>query len=400
MASAQNRIEIDDFEGFHFLIFFEDNYIYMKISNNETKSLYEKIIEECDLDDIGNITNLNDLFIFFQKGLYQNDEYKIQIIETDSHNLQLLLEKQINEEQKIQSNLYLPKKFSEDEEQKTKIDETENKHQMEIQRIREEYQTEIQRNREEHQIEIQTIQEDINHFKNQCLVGILKQYQKILSSGSSDNQESLVRIEEKHKREMMSIRHDMEQIVSEMRFLKSCLETVEICIGIGDNGIIAGNWQEYSVRVLFSIQNLHITHVAQNTAHCNVRTLTNNLHLSSIDFANIRRLYQLRSLTYVKRNNDNTNFDFQQINNGILEILDFNNNNTAIMSNLSSIERIPSLKHLTIRSAPNLSNASEYIRLLPNLKNLTFVGCPKIQSEDSGKLRQYCDSKGIVLMIQ
>jgi hypothetical protein len=205
MASAQNNIEIDDFEGFQFLVFFEDNYIYMKISNNETKSLYEKIIEEYDLDDIGNITNLNDLFIFFQKGLYQDDEYEIRIIETDSQNLELLLEKQINEEQKIQSNLYLPKKFSEDEEQKKKIDETENKHQIEIQRIQQEHRMEIQRIQEEHQMEIQRIREK--------------------------HQNGIQRIREEHQTETQHFRHRLDEVLNEFESCQEERDTMFVCFG-------------------------------------------------------------------------------------------------------------------------------------------------------------------------
>ncbi len=358
MASAQNHFEVENYENFNFTISLETNHVYIRMVNIITFQSYEKNIEMYDLES-GNIRNLDSLFKFFKKVLHQIDNYEIQI-QIYSEYVNIFLKKEIDDLYTIQTNVQIP---------------------------------------------------------------------KILSSSSSSHHESLIRMEEKHKREMISIRQEMELMVSQMKFLKSCLEMTQVCIGqsrYNSHSIL----RDYDRMIPFCVSEISICYSRGHNqeTHLNYNFNSTTIYLHIIYFNNIRRLYNLKKIKYTRyytssnhtgnfnefRNpnelpylasaginyTQTPNFNFGKLNNQVLEELEFNNNGFVEQVNLSTIENIPSLKKLTIELAPNLSNASEYIRLLPNLTHLTFKTCPKIQSEDSGRLRQYCDSKGIILMIQ
>lgn len=90
-------------------------------------------------------------------------------------------------------------------------------------------------------------------------------------------------------------------------------------------------------------------------------------------------------------------FDFGKFYNEILE--EFSITNLNGVSTLESVEKMKTLNTLEIVNADQLSNASTYIAQLPNLKSLTFKNCPKIVSDDSAKLQDYCRKKHITLSI-
>jgi hypothetical protein len=180
MASAQNKIEVDDFEGFQFLVFNEDDYLYIRITNNESLSLYEKMIEETDLTDYGNIFDLNELYLFFSNVFnHENESQYKMIIETSTDFLEICLKKKVGDQFLVQTRIHIPKIFSESEKQKELLSEIDNRHRDEvssvssmkqleidsleerIRNIQEEHQREIQRIRKEHQMEIQRIREEI-----------------------------------------------------------------------------------------------------------------------------------------------------------------------------------------------------------------------------------------------
>ena len=95
--------------------------------------------------------------------------------------------------------------------------------------------------------------------------------------------------------------------------------------------------------------------------------------------------------------NSNEKFDFGKFNNGILE--EFNLINAHDLDDLNTVEKLQSLKLLSIENAIHLKNVFQYIILLPNLNNLIFKNCPSIISEDINKLTDYCRKKDIVLSI-
>jgi hypothetical protein len=175
MASAQNKIEVDNFEGFQFLVFNEDDYLYIRIQNNESLSLYEKMIEETDLTDYGNIFDLNELYLFFSNVFNHENESQYQmIIETSTDFLEICLKKKVGDQFLVQTRIHIPKIFSESEKQKELLSEIDNRHRDEVSSVTSMKQLEIDsleeriRNiQEEHQREITSLQGIIRNMEDE-----------------------------------------------------------------------------------------------------------------------------------------------------------------------------------------------------------------------------------------
>ncbi len=212
-----------------------------------------------------------------------------------------------------------------------------------------------------------------------------------------------------------------------MEKLLTLMLDCEICIGtirINNNPCTAAyNNVKIPYNVKLNIKELFI-HQGDTNNHGEVHINTYGSHIRitmfHIFYGMLRKLPNLKKITYIRdtalenefriHNNHHgvtytpeidcvmpVQFDFGKFYNGVLEEFSITHFNT--ISTLESIEKMETLRSLEIVNADQLSNASTYIAQLPNLKNLTFKNCPKIASDDSAKLQDYCRKKNITLSI-
>lgn len=250
----------------------------------------------------------------------------------------------------------------------------------------------------------------------------------IIQSSDMEISSTVMRLEAKQKGDVeMLIRRmtEMERMLSIMSFAEISIGDIKCYQDVSGAG---GCVLFKSLYVPFSTQNLYLEHIpTYNNPHQNHlcyrykainETLTrdikqtykikfNHLYFNKLKLLpNLKKIHYIRDTTAEKEysstiGDDDSRFldcfDFDVLNNSILE--DLTIVNFPGVSSLTTIEKIQSLKVLQIENADQLSNASEYIKRLPNLKKLTFSGCPKIISEDSGRLNKYCADNGIEIHI-
>ncbi len=358
--------EFEDFENFQVTISKSSDAIYLRLLNKVTYQNYEVNIQSFDLQSIP-IKNLENVYIFMIKCFEKKPKHNVTIeIKMEELSLQFL--SQLEEYFEIKFGLNVP---------------------------------------------------------------------LIIQTSDVELSTSVMRLEAKQKGDVeMLIRR-----MNEMEKMLNILNFTEICIG--DIWVIHHGWynnpqygqHEIKTRtnqrlyLPFSIKNLHLIH--KNTRCANNHTETHSLGLDEnhntiqrqnnetyiVNFnhlywnklkllPNLKKIHFTRDLTAEQSHNgmvgdDNSRFpnpfDFGILNNDILE--DLTIVNFPGLSTLTTIEKIQSLKILHIDNADQLSNASEYIKKLPNLKKVTFSRCPKIISEDSGKLNKYCADNSIQINI-
>ncbi len=355
--------EFEDFENFQVTISKSSDAIYLRLLNKVTYQNYEVNIQSFDLQSIP-IKNLENVYIFMIKCFEKKPKHNVTIeIKMEELSLQFL--SQLEEYFEIKFGLNVP---------------------------------------------------------------------LIIQTSDVELSTSVMRLEAKQKGDVeMLIRR-----MNEMEKMLNILNFTEICIG--DVWVFFEGWcpdHGYRTRTRtiqrlylpFSIKNLHLIH--KNTRCANNHSEIQNLGLDEnhntiqrqnnetyiVNFnhlywnklkllPNLKKIHFTRDLTAEQSHNgmvgdDNSRFpnpfDFGILNNDILE--DLTIVNFPGLSTLTTIEKIQSLKILHIDNADQLSNASEYIKKLPNLKKVTFSRCPKIISEDSGKLNKYCADNSIQINI-
>ncbi len=210
-----------------------------------------------------------------------------------------------------------------------------------------------------------------------------------------------------------------------MEKLLTLMLDCEICIGtIRMEGTGHGSLE--NVKLPYNVKiNIQELYIEQGNANCwgevyiNIHTHL-EIRMHHIFYGKIRKLPYLKKIRYIRdtalenafrvHNNYQSirytpeidcvmpaKFDFGKFYNGVLEEFSITHFNT--IATLESVEKMETLTSLEIVNADQLSNASTYIAQLPKLKNLTFKNCPKIVSDDSAKLQDYCRKKNITLSI-
>ncbi len=354
--------QFENFDNFHITISLTKEYIYFRVLNSITYINYEGNITISELQK-GNIRSLDKAYLFFIKCFEKKPKHNISIL-----------------------------------------------------------------------IQMSSIELDFNAELDEYFTAFCKiELESVETTSEMEVSSSLLRLEAKQKSdiEMLSRR------ISDMEKMLSILSFTEICIG--DVWVIHYGWtnpgHELRTRTIqrlylpFSIKTLNLIH--KNTRCANNHSEIQNIGLDenhttiqrqadetyTVRFnhlywnklrllPNLTKILYTRDITAEQAHNQlvggddsrfSNPFDFGIFNNNILE--DLTIVNFPAVSTLTTIEKIQSLKVIHIDNADQLSNACEYIKLLPNLKKLTFTRCPKIISEDSGKLNKYCADHNIEINI-
>ncbi len=354
----ENNCLIPNFDGFQITLNKSSDSIYFRILNSVTYQCYETSISQSDLRN-GNVNNIQKAFVLYKKSFMKEKDYNV-VMEVKEGNITLLFTALFDECFELSSKITIP---------------------------------------------------------------------EIVSSDEMDVSSALVRVEMKQKEDISKIMEKMLQMEKLLTLMLDC----EICIGTirldniqnmhSTGGIHIYNNVKIQYNVKINIQELYINQGNTNSygeVHINTYTPHLGIKMFHIFYGMLRKLPNLKKITYIRdtalenefriHNNHHgvtytpeidcvmpVQFDFGKFYNGVLEEFSITHFNT--ISTLESIEKMETLRSLEIVNADQLSNASTYIAQLPNLKNLTFKNCPKIASDDSAKLQDYCRKKNITLSI-
>lgn len=349
----ENNCLIPNFNGFQITLNKSSDSIYFRILNSVTYQCYETSISQSDLRN-GNVNNIQKAFVLYKKSFMKEKDYNV-VMEVKEGNITLLFTALFDECFELSSKITIP---------------------------------------------------------------------EIVSSDEMDVSSALVRVEMKQKEDNLKLENIMKRMF-EMESLLQVILDCEICIGILHNN----NNQCEQFNVPLNIVSLDIKkHANTNVLLSPIRYYNKNNHIYQIFYGRIRKLKFMKKLVFerdIQRENQIRNgyvnritegylpyetlsdvnldiimpekFDFGKFYNGILE--EFSITHLNGIATLESVEKMETLTSLEIVNADQLSNASTYIAQLPNLKNLTFKNCPKIASDDSAKLQDYCRKKNITLSI-
>ncbi len=358
----ENNCLIPNFDGFQITLNKSSDSIYFRILNSVTYQCYETSISQSDLRN-GNVNNIQKAFVLYKKSFMKEDHYNV-VMEVKEGNITLLFTALFDECFELSSKITIPEIVSSDE--------------MDV---------------------------------SSALVRVeMKQ--------KEDNQE----LERKFNQEISNIMKKMIEMESIIQVMLDC----EICIGtLCNNANLTAPFYTSLNTINLEIK----TYQAINQALSTIREYNcGNNYIYQIFYGRIRKLKFMKKLVferditreteirnaYTNRQGHNhlpyetlqnkdldmimpDKFDFGKFYNGVLEKFSITHLNGV--ATLESVEKMETLTSLEIVNADQLSNASTYIAQLPNLKNLTFKNCPKIASDDSAKLQDYCRKKNITLSI-
>lgn len=354
----ENNCLIPNFDGFQVTLNKSADSIYFRIVNSVTYQCYEKSITQIDLRN-SNVNTIQKAFVLYKKSFMKENHYNL-VIEVKEGILSLIFKAIFDECFELSSIIYIP---------------------------------------------------------------------EIVSVDEIDVSSALIRVEMKQKEDISRIMDKMLQMESLLQYLFSSGET---CIG---------TFKQYSNQMIvndkfyipLNIEILNIINAAHNSlavnhTQMNIREYLNINCIDVIFYGTVRKLKFLKKLNYTRDVNIEKNirnayvsnssydqmsinylkdteldmvmpekFDFGKFYNGILE--EFSITNLNGVATLESVEKMKTLNTLEIVNADQLSNASTYIVKLLKLKSLTFKNCPKIVSDDSAKLQDYCRKKNITLSI-
>ena len=351
----ENNCLIPNFDGFQVTLNKSTDAIYFRIVNSVTYQCFEKSITQIDLRN-GNVNNIQKAFVLYKKSFMKENHYNL-VIEVKEGILSLIFKAIFDECFELSSKIDIP---------------------------------------------------------------------EIVSADEIDVSSALVRVEMKQKEDISRIMEKMLQMESLLQVMLDC----EICIGTIRMDSNSNSYTQHAYNnvkipyhIKINVQELYIDQGITNLygeVHINTYAQHQRLKMYHIFYGKIRKLPYLKKIIYIRDtalekecriyNNHHgvtytsdidcvmpEQFDFGKFYNGILE--EFSITHLNGISTLESVEKMKTLTTLEIVNADQLSNASTYIVQLPNLKKLTFKNCPKIVSDDSAKLQDYCRKKDIVLSI-